>query len=363
MANSPNYGELAEVGNVLKLREEIDQNQRATNFIRSSLSIVDIIPCSPILNLGALNKKEWAIKFEMQSAIDNYILLCNSYGLTTKSGVRLYLTDDTVASEEFQNNYDHNFFETAINKFSGMGTKFKGIKEIFESASQGSTEDLLNYVFNEASLQNIDKDHPYLKSAANIAMLGKKVGLPKIWESSSYNSGLTLTVKLVSPYGDPEAVKKFIIEPFIYLLLLAVPRSEDGLSYGLPTPVRVQAYGLSFMSVASIDSINVRRGGKEIAHNVYKQPLILDIFITVKPLIQGFAAITGKDDIAKIKDSISDFNDPPDQTAGISTIGSIIQSLRPAPSNISDEIKATSTTTAPKPGYNGSTNNGIQNAM
>jgi len=362
-SSNENYGDLADVGNCLKLREEIDQNQRATNFIRSSLAVVDIIPCGYVLSLGGLKDSNWAIKYDLQSAIKDYKELCGLYDLDGKSGVRLWLTDDTVASDEISNQYEANIFETMINKASGFSKPFNFVKSAMDSASPGSAEDAINTIIKETGSDKVvDDSSNLMKSAADILLLGKRVGLPRIWSSSSYHPSLTLTAKLVSPYGDPKAIRKYIIEPLVYILLLASPKSSDGISYGLTRPVRVQAYGLTYLSVASIDSINIRRGGREVAHNIHKQPLVLDIFMTMKPLIEGFAAMIKKKDIVTVKDSESPFNDPPEEGPGITTIGNIIQSLRPAPTVITDPIKAAyPSSIPPPPGSTGSSSNSSPN--
>jgi len=348
MADSPN--ELADVGNTLKLREDIDPHQRTTNFIRSSLAVVDIIPCGYRLSLGGLNKSNWAIEYNFDQSILDYKNMCNSYGLLPKTGVRLWLTDDTVASDEISNEYEANLFESMINKASGFSHKINKIKQTLDSLSPGVAEQGIDTILKSVGEEDLTDDSTHImKSAADILLLGKRVGLPRIWKSSSYNSSLTLTAKLVSPYGHPKAIRHYIIEPLIYIILLASPKSSDGLSYGLTRPVRVQAYGLSYMNIASINSINIRRGGKEVAHNIHKQPLVLDVFLTVRPLIEGFAAMTKKEDIVTIKDCETPFEDPPKEGPGITTIGNIIQSLRPAPSAITKPIIDSEPMTIPPP--------------
>jgi hypothetical protein len=329
--------ELADVGNTLKLREAIDPQQRTTKFIRSSLSVIDVLPCSYILTLAGLKKNEWGIKYDLNPAMTAYSAKCSNYGLTSKSGVRLWVTDDTVANDEVGNFYTSNIFEGAINKASGYSKNFNMIKSVLESAAAGSTEDLTKVIINETGLSSVTSNTNLAQTAADIVLLGKKIGLPRIWESSTYNPGLTVTVKLVSPYGDPKAIKKYIIEPIIYTLLLASPESNDGISYGLTKPVRVQAYGMTYMGVASIDSISLRRGGREVAHNIHKQPLAIDMYLSFKPLLEGFGAMVDKPDITTMSDACSPFDTTPTEGAGITTIGNIINSLRPAPSEITKD--------------------------
>lgn len=351
--------ELVDVGNTLKLREAVDPEQRATNFIRSSLAVIDVIPCSYLLTLAGLKKNEWAIKYDLDIAIAQYGKKCSNYGLTGKSGVRLWVTDDTVANDEVGNFYTNNLFESIINKASGFSNTFNKIKSVLESTSPGLSEDILKTAINESGIHEATSSTNLGQTAADVVLLGKKIGLPRVWEHSTYNPGLTVTVKLVSPYGDPKAIQKYIIEPIIYTMLLAAPESNDGISYGFARPVRVQAYGMTYMSVASIDSISIRRGGREVAHNIHKQPLVLDMYLSFKPLLEGFGAMVDKDDICKIDSASSPFDSSPDGGAGITTIGNIIQSLRPAPSVIT-KTDLKSIKVIPNPG---STQSGVSSGL
>lgn len=327
-------GNLADVGNTLKLRNEIDPEGRGTTFIRSSLSVIDIIPCTYCLSLAGLTKSEWGIKYDFESAISKYEDVCGNYGLTKKKGIRLWVTDDTVASDEIGNFYDKNEFETAINNFSGKFQKLNTAKNYMESTSAGISEASIDTLIKTFNLDKVFSNTTITKTLADVVLLGKKVGLPKVWASSSYNPSLTVTVKLVSPYGNSKAINNYIIKPLTYILLLAAPQSSDGISYGLPLPVRVQAYGMSYMSLASIDSVNIRRGGREVAHNIFKQPLAIDVYLTLKPLIEGFGAMTGKPDMVTVNEGNSPFDTPPTSGPGITTVGNIIQSFRPAPNVI-----------------------------
>jgi hypothetical protein len=331
-------GNLADVGNTLKLRNDIDPEGRGTTFIRSSLSVIDIIPCTYCLSLAGLTQTEWGIKYDFESAISKYEDICANYGLTKKKGIRLWVTDDTVASDEIGNFYDKNQFETAINNFSGKLQIFDKVKGYMESTSAGLSEASIDTLIKTFKLDSVFPKTTITKSLSDIVLLGKKVGLPKVWGSSSYNPSLTVTVKLVSPYGNSKAINNYIIKPLTYILLLASPQSSDGISYGLPLPVRVQAYGMSYMSLASIDSVNIRRGGREVAHNIFKQPLAIDVYLTLKPLIEGFGAMTGKPDMVTVNEGNSPFDTPPTSGPGITTVGTIIQSFRPAPTVITAKL-------------------------
>ena len=47
---------LRDVGNIIKLRSEIDQENRIADHIRSHLSVTDIIPTDYYLSLGSIDQ-------------------------------------------------------------------------------------------------------------------------------------------------------------------------------------------------------------------------------------------------------------------------------------------------------------------
>lgn len=355
-------GELKDLGNVISLREETDPNYRVTKYIRANLAVVDIIPCDYTLNLSVLNNTgQYAISYDFSSGVDKYKKICGVYGLDNSYwGLRLWLTDDTQAYEEYSHHFDNNVIETAINTLSGRGRE---LRQILQSYGNNTVEHVYDKYLKDignspmaksitSTVGSIMQDAGFDKemvaqlgnavsgaasTAAQIIFQGKQLSLPRIWKGSSYAPSVTFNVKLVSPYGCKQAIKNFIIEPLIYILSLTAPRSNDGLSYGLYTPVRIKGYGVCNINLGAIQSVSIRRGGRETAYNVWKQPLIVDVALNVMPLCEGFAAMESSGmDVATISDATTEYTDTY-YNAGcpaITTIGNVIQSLRPAPSEV-----------------------------
>jgi len=359
MDNFKTSNTLKDIGNLIKLRPEIDLDGRTTKHIRSHLSVTDLLPCDYNLDLSKINKNGWAISYDFSSATEDYKNLCAAYNLSTPAlGLRLWLTDDSVANDNFSNDYSPNVIETGLSSLEGMSNIIRSIKsatslgksvgsngqnvitatsDFTKGVAQDTFNGAMNFIGDGAVKQAVqDAGNAVIGTAAEMIFQGKKISLPKIWTSSSYNPSLTLAVKLVSPYGDPESVKYYITEQLIYLLLLGSPTTNDGMSYGLPRPLRIHGYGTSNINLGYIEGINVRRGGRETAYNIYKQPLILDINITIRPLAAGFAACVPKfKDIATMDDATKPFSeDYITESPTITTIGNIIQSLRPAPISV-----------------------------
>ena len=371
---------LKDIGNVLKLREDIDPDLRVTKHIRSNLATVDIIPVDYNLRLDSINIKadKMAVAYDFLTPMQVFQDLCSHYDLDDGfGGIRLWLTDETQAYEDFSHSFDNNIIEDAVNTLSGMGKQMRQIlrstgnsnvlnsildqgPEIVGNAARsagnfasgllpgsGNTNTRLGQdTGGSASLaqQLTDIVAGTAKTAASVVLQGKQVSLPKIWQTSEYKPTFTMNLKLVAPYGSKTAIKHYIVEPLLYLLLLASPRTNDGLSYGLHQPVRLKGYGMSNVNLGAIDNIQIRRGGRETAYNVWKQPLIVEVAVSVMPLSDGFAVMepNGPKDIATFNDADRVYDENITETPAITTLGNVIQSLRPAPDDVVNQDNAVS---------------------
>ena len=373
---------LRDIGNILSLREAIDPQFRVTKYIRSYLATVDIVPVEYLLKLNVLNKKNggWAVEYDYDTAIEKYKKIQRNYKLTEYSGLRLWLTDDTQAFGEISQHFDNNIIEEGLNSLTGKARSFTAIFQSIKSTAVGNTITSQGEEYLRSTSKALAKEavkgiggaitsatahlgaqsgidvsqqdainsmvNGALGTAADIIFEGKQVSLPRIWKGSNYNPTLNLVVKLVSPYGHKTAIKNYILKPLLYILLLASPRSNDGLSYGQFQPVRVKAYGLSNINLGAIMNVSIRRGGKETAYNVWKQPLIVEVALSIRPLADGFACMDETPDVATFEDGDVDYNDHQMGSPIITTVGNVIQSLRPAPKAVVD-INAPSPSSAP----------------
>lgn len=353
---------LKDIGNVLSMRETIDPGLRVTKYIRSYLGVVDIVPIDYVLKLNVLNKKNggWAVEYDYENGISKYKKILGNYKLDPYSGLRLWLTDDSQAYDEISQHFDNNIIEEGLNTLTGKARSFSAL---FQS---GKSTDLLNTISKDAEqllrtkaadlarssgaviagIGGYDQDMQTkieemvagaTGTAADIIFEGKQISLPRIWKGSNYNPTLNLNIKLISPYGHKTAIKHYIINPLLYILLLAVPRSSDGLSYGQFQPIKLKGYGMSNINLGAIVNVSIRRGGKETVYNVWKQPLILEVALTIRPLADGFACMDETPDIANFDHADQDYNENAGGAPIITTVGNMIQSLRPAPRSVVEQ--------------------------
>lgn len=372
---------LKDIGNVLQLRDAIDKEKRVTKYIRASLATVDILPVDYTLDLSVINKGggNMAIAYDFNTPMEVYRKLCSHYNLEPYSGLRLWLTDDTQSYEEFSHHFDNNIIETAINSLSGKGRELRQVMQSFGNA--GTLSDMLDNSRNigekagsaiaggvravadgfkamtgiEAKLgPSFDNAvQQAAGTAAEVIFQGKQLSLPRIWKASDYVPTFNFNIKLVSPYGHKDAIQRFITEPILYILCMTAPRTKDGLSYGLFQPVKLKGYGIANINLGAITNVSIRRGGRETAYNVWKQPLIVEVALTVRPLCDGFAVMQpGCQDIATFSDANTPYVDNANESPAITTLGNVIQSFRPAPSSIVNQYASFAAVSEPSSAFN-----------
>jgi len=348
--------DLYEIGKPISFQPKADPNNRHSSYLKSKMSVIDIIPCTASIDLNEIKKayespdggnlfNKILPRIEYEPGIARFKKILQAYNLTPVKGIRLFLTDDTVATDTFSNAFQDNMFQGMLNKLSGH----------FAQAKQAAASLFGNVSYTNAVENNSDKIQKQISSvlgkvmsenAANEAAsalvtlgktvaLGNKIPLPKIWYESKYDTGLTATIKLVSPYGHPDAVKEYIIEPLMYIIAMAAPQTSDGISYGQALTFTLRAYGVSKLILASVANVTLRRGGNDTSFNVYRQPLTIDVSIQFQQIVDGFGVFTSSANPEN--DVISEANIPINANSGLSsrnsalfqTLGSVVESLRP----------------------------------
>ncbi len=292
-------GIIITIGKPYAFNQNVDPYGRLSNYVKTKMSVIDLIPCQCEINLTKLKRvKEgenpllggfFRVSYDEQIKIFNEI--CELHGLKNKEdpkfyGLRLYTTDGTTATDSFNIQYAENILQQSVNSLSDFVRKLHDAFRSFGINSiefqQKSTAQMVGKVDNSA----VQKA---LMSLADILVKGNRLSFPKIWQNSTYTSNLSAQIRLVSPYGHPRAIKEFILRPLMLLIILAAPHTSDGLSYGNCIPLTIKAYGMNYTVLGSINSITLRRGGDDTCFNIYRQPLVVDVSIDFQTLLEGFA--------------------------------------------------------------------------
>lgn len=374
------------------------RNMRVVDLIPVNFSFL----ANSLKDLEKINENKFngqVLKYDYLEAIKKFRNLCKQYGINKfneLSGVRLWLTDETSSNESFTNNYTTNLIEQAI---TNLGSKYKSFSQLHRAMKSSSSKRGLDEIYNQGintianlteQLKNIRIRQPednaknratinsitakiaelkadpkkgakanivgefgnmlgistdstiatLLKGLVGVIGKGETFNMPKIWGSSDYSPSMSLNIKLVSPYGSPKAIKKFIVEPLLCLLILTAPRSSNNVTIGEPNPLRVKTYGINNINFGAVKNISIRRGGGNTTYNKYRQPLSLELSLQIETLFGGFASLSTGDDI-----TINDFNtdvsgqgsiDDTKTSVSFTTIGDVIKSFRPFTQEVSD---------------------------
>ena len=347
-------GGLMEIGRPIGIRSDLDYNEILRNRILSKMSIIDLVPVDAIIQF--LKAGEAAIHANVESVISNLLPkvkydnaisdfagMCQKYGLNPYSGVRLYIVDESTVVDEIRHEYSENVLQSIANRLSNSGQQIyelgKSLGTKYDETVDKAAEKAMG-VANAISMgmlqgTEIGKTASTIaKTLGKIVLKGTRISLPKIWRDSSYTSQTSCVVKLVSPYGTPKSILNYIAKPLLALLLIASAVSDDGVSYGYPRMLSIQAYGLGKIVFGGINSISIRRGGADTSFNKYRQPLSVDLSITFEEMVSGYAALKNNNSkehgvLGRFTQFAQDTTTWTGNLSLLNTPGKIIDSLRP----------------------------------
>jgi hypothetical protein len=307
--------DLFPIGRPCKFNEQIDKYQRFGNYLRTKMSVIDLIPVDYGFDFTRMAKivglKEGEVKNDSAGDMANmfnigykdqinvYGRILKYHGLYKYAGIRLYTTDDTTANDTIQIGYKDSTFQSIANTMSEVGQNVKDIagslfgsekaefqKKVVEATKETSKKLAETSGLNSTTQQLVGD---LASVASDMIVSGNKMTFPKVWQSTTYAGNLSVNIRLVSPYGHPKAVKEFILKPLSYLILLAAPQTINGVTYGGSIPLTIRAYGLNYTVLGSLASITFRRGGSDTSFNLYRQPLTIDLSLEFQTLFDAFA--------------------------------------------------------------------------
>jgi len=303
---------LIECGTPVKIGQHSDTNYKVSDKYKCKLRTIKVVQVKFEVSYGDLfdNTPEPAIKYNFDEAKTDYQKKLSSVGMGG-DGIKCWVDMSTSGSNSVSNNFKTSPILEKIDMAGDLlgAPMLKALRETVKSGG-GS--------FNNPVPGN---------TALNKFIEGKHLSLPKIWESTTFDSSVNVQVSLITPYGSQKAIKKFIIEPIAAMFCLTAGSSYDGISYGNPPYVAAFGTGINFMQLASMN-ISYDTVGEESELNKWKQPMTVPLSFTLTPAIDGYAAlVTG--DISSVGDAFS----PPSLTnsgIAITSPGMIINSLRPS---------------------------------
>jgi hypothetical protein len=167
------------------------------------------------------------------------------------------------------------------------------VKELAFLAGTGGADDYVSNVRDTAK-RSIDqlkatlgaKDGMInrLLSSGNNVLQGNNIMFPEIWTSASYGTSYSITIDLVSPYGDKESVYLNVIVPMMHLVALALPKNTSANSYAAPFIVKAFAKGMFNCEMGVIESLSIEKGGGGEAWTVDGFPSQVKVTLSIKDL-------------------------------------------------------------------------------
>lgn len=88
---------------------------------------------------------------------------------------------------------------------------------------------------------------------------GGNIILPDIYQASDYSKSYNLTVKLISPYGDPLSYYLHILVPLFHLMAFSLPRQVSANGYGHPFLVKLSSKGWFNCEMGMVDNISIEK--------------------------------------------------------------------------------------------------------
>ena len=210
--------------------------------------------------------------------------------------IRIIGANDSTFTEQFSNSFAEenglaSLVGTAKNKVSSG--KLGIIQKALKSYSHAGMISLAAGV--TSGLNSLSHSPTATELAAGVAF-GMNMAAPTIWNGSQYTSTLSIFLKLVAPIGTEECIRRNIVEPMMYLLAAASPLTYSGIMYGFPLLWDIQAHGITNFRIGAIAAISFIRGSFETTFNVDMQPTVIDVRITLVPLLNDFAVQPAHDD-------------------------------------------------------------------
>lgn len=206
----------------------------------------------------------------------------NEFG--SQQSIRIIAANDSTFTETISNTYTpkgtlDNISQSFLNKGPAAIQGAAGLMQKAQAVSYDKAMDTLTNFSSNGSLMDIISGK----------LLGLQFASPNAWQESSYASTLSLFIKLASPSGDPLSILKYITIPILTLMGAGSPLTINGLTYGMPLIWDVRAYGITRFKVGALAALTISRGSYETVFNKDKQPLIVDVRLTIVPLVQDFA--------------------------------------------------------------------------
>jgi hypothetical protein len=347
------------IGKLPGYNENIDKDRIYEQDLLKGLAFIDMIPMSYTFgsalkegNLSDLFKKDLGEVLDRTSLFksDDQTSLEIFKGILKRMQKDFRLNDDFTSTNMLRliAANDSTFTETFSNSFETDNSIFSTFNETINKAGQNKYTQILSKgttAYGQADMLkligNLQKGatgtgvNEGFADLATGAFFGMKFGAPSQWTASSYTSTLNVFIKLIAPTGTEKCIQENIIKPLLYLTAATSPITFGGLMYGFPLLWDIRARGIATFRLGAIAAMSIIRGTFETTFNNLLQPTIIDVRLTIVPVLNDFASQIYKEDQKSIYTRPQDLGvqNPSD------TFGAVINSSRSSPTErLNEEI-------------------------
>jgi hypothetical protein len=219
-----------------------------------------------------------------------------------KKALRIIAANDSTFTEVFTNSFD------ATNPIAEGYNKLKGVMQgsplgMIAKGGKAYSHSQMMQLIGKANVEIGNHGGSTVAGLTELmvgAAFGLNIASPVQWSGSSYNSTLTMFIKLISPTGQPKCIQRNILEPLLYLVAAATPITTYGVVYGYPLLWQVHAHGITNFRLGGIAAMSVTRGSFETTFTKALQPTVIDVRLTIIPLLTDFATQTLNEGIGSI---------------------------------------------------------------
>lgn len=248
---------------------------------------------------GSKKYKYYDDTIEEVEKLDNGLGLKMRYG--NYPAMFIYYQPDSSISQSFSNQTQESSLASKLNEVSnyskefsflagGLGFPGKGVTvgtEVDENALFGlastplafGSKNILSRIFSRAS-----------EGVATI-IGGNNLSFPEIYHDSNMSgTSYQLNIKLVNPYGTPEAAFLFQMRQLARLLAISLPRQYGPNGYTAPFILRAFSKGHFNVQLGIVEQLTINRAGSGAENQtVHDIPMELEISMTIKDLYQQIA--------------------------------------------------------------------------
>lgn len=230
--------------------------------------------------------KPFTLEANLQWITDKLNGLKTDMVLGYKQYVHFYVDPSTSANETISNTTQKSQLEGMFDTAEGFA---KEATMILNSVSDGvnfvkgfldKATDAIGSLANTITFGHF-KD--MLTVGGKEVIHGANLIYPEIWMDSEYSKDYSITVDLVSPYGDDESIYLNIIVPMIHLMAFALPRQSTANSFISPFLIRGYSKGMFSCDMGIVSSISFDKGSDQ-SWTVNGLPSRVKVTLNIKDL-------------------------------------------------------------------------------